>query len=61
MPTYDYKCADCDEIKQYQHKMNETFTVVCEKCQKTMKKGFSCGTGLHFKESGFYETDYKNK
>lgn len=61
MPTYDYKCLDCDEIKQYQHKMNETFTVVCEKCKTDMKKGFGGGLGVHFKGSGFYKTDYKGK
>jgi len=26
-----------------------------------MTKGFGGGSAIHFKGSGFYETDYKNK
>ncbi len=61
MPTYDYKCPNCQAISLQFHKMHETFNISCEKCLVEMKKCISAGTGVHFKGSGFYETDYKGK
>ena len=61
MPTYDYKCPKCNSAKQIQHKMNDMPCVVCDKCFVNMNKGFGGGIGLHFKGTGFYETDYKGK
>ena len=61
MPTYDYKCYTCDTKSESFHKMNETCHILCEKCLCEMKKCIGSGIGLHFKGSGFYETDYKGK
>lgn len=61
MPTYDYKCPKCHRTKELFHKMNETYLVGCPKCNVCMLKRISAGIGLHFKGSGFYETDYKGK
>lgn len=61
MPTYDYKCPSCQKIESHIHKMNETLQYSCENCSYAMEKMIGCGCGLHFKGSGFYETDYKNK
>lgn len=33
----------------------------CHKCNKPMRKLISAPAAIHFKGSGFYETDYKNK
>jgi len=66
MPTYDYTCPTCERMEQHQHKMTEPFFVSCLKCYEqgnpyVMTKGFGGGTAVHFKGSGFYETDYKGK
>ena len=66
MPTYDYKCPSCHEIEEFTHKMNETIQPFCYKCYHQnkpadMKRVINVGLGVHFKGSGFYETDYKNK
>lgn len=61
MPTYEYKCPLCKEIKQVQHKMDEMPCVICLTCHRNMQKGFGGGSAIHLKGSGFYETDYKNK
>ena len=61
MPTYEYKCPDCLESRDVFHKIELMEVILCEKCQKAMKKCFSGGTAVHFKGSGFWETDYKSK
>lgn len=61
MPTYDYKCPKCQKISSQFHKMNETFYLSCPDCAEVMSKCISAGLGLHFKGTGFYETDYKGK
>jgi len=66
MPTYEYKCPSCEKVECHQHKMNEAFLVTCNKCFSKgkdyhMKKGFGGGAAVHFKGSGFYETDYLGK
>jgi putative FmdB family regulatory protein len=62
MPTYDYKCPKCDLVIQIIHKMSETYSPRCVTCEdEEMKKVISGGAGVHFKGSGFYETDYKKK
>ncbi len=62
MPTYDYVCNRCNNIMELFHGMNETPEVKCSECasEDTFKK-ISGGVGIHFKGSGFYVTDYKNK
>lgn len=66
MPTYDYKCPNCGVVAQFSHKMNEPFVKICGPCMllgknALMVKGFGGGTAIHFKGTGFYETDYKGK
>jgi putative FmdB family regulatory protein len=62
MPTYDYLCENCGyEFEQFQtikarplHK--------CPICKKTsLKRLIGAGSGLIFKGSGFYETDYRSE
>lgn len=62
MPTYEYFCTDCKfEFEEFQSIASEPIQV-CPKCKKTtVKRKISGGTGLIFKGSGFYITDYKNK
>lgn len=60
MPTYEYYCPDCDQLLDIFHSMKEDARTECPQCQKTnLTRKISGGSGLIFKGSGFYETDYK--
>ena len=61
MPTYNYYCSDCDTHFSYFQKMSEDTKTICEKCEGSIKRVITGGTGLIFKGSGFYLTDYKNE
>jgi putative FmdB family regulatory protein len=61
MPTYEYHCTNCGfEFEQFQSMAAEPLSV-CPKCKGRVQRKISGGTGLIFKGSGFYITDYKNK
>ncbi len=61
MPTYDYECKKCNEIfEEFQSIMAEKLTT-CPKCGSPIKRLVGTGSGIVFKGSGFYETDFKNK
>ena len=61
MPTYEYQCQKCS------HRFSEFQRIVdppikdCPKCRKKncVEQLISGGSGLIFKGSGFYTTDYK--
>jgi putative FmdB family regulatory protein len=63
MPTYEYQCRKCS------HRFSEFQRIVdppikdCPKCRKKncVEQIISGGSGLIFKGSGFYATDYKRK
>ena len=64
MPTYDYICSECGE--RFEHFQTMTSSVLtqkpnCEQEKCAVKRIVSGGTGLIFKGSGFYLTDYKKK
>ena len=65
MPTYEYKCPECKDVVELFHSIDYMLptALMCNKddCDGVMEKGFGGGTAIHFKGSGFYETDYKNK
>jgi len=62
MPTYEYLCNACGHrFEKFQSITSEPVRV-CPKCSKEdVTRLMSGGTGLIFKGSGFYITDYKNK
>jgi putative FmdB family regulatory protein len=61
MPTYEYFCTSCGfEFEEFQSIASEPISV-CPKCNEHVQRKISGGTGLIFKGSGFYITDYKNK
>ncbi|MBI3766769.1 MAG: zinc ribbon domain-containing protein [Ignavibacteriales bacterium] len=62
MPTYGYRCKSCSyEFEEFQ-KVSDAPLVQCPSCKKeTLMRIIGGGAGLHFKGSGFYPTDYKNK
>ena len=62
MPTYDYICNDCEKIYEYFQSMSDAPIRECPDCKKnSLRRVISGGTGLIFKGSGYYLTDYKNK
>ena len=62
MPTYDYICNDCEIMYEYFQSMSDDPIKKCPECKKnSLRRVISGGTGLIFKGSGYYLTDYKNK
>ena len=62
MPTYDYICNDCEKMYEYFQSMSDAPIRECPECKKnSLRRVISGGTGLIFKGSGYYLTDYKNK
>ena len=63
MPTYDYICKECgDRFDHFQSMSSPPLTrrEGCESKDCNVERVVSGGTGLIFKGSGFYLTDYKN-
>ena len=61
MPTYDYICKKCGYEFEEFHKISDNPVELCPKCgHKSVEKKISGGSGLIFKGSGFYITDYSN-
>ena len=61
MPTYNYYCKNCDAYCSYFQKMSDKAKSICENCNGKIDRVITGGTGLIFKGSGFYLTDYKEK
>lgn len=61
MPTYDYICDDCAYKFEHFQSMSDEPIRVCPNCSGRVRRLISGGTGLIFKGSGYYLTDYKNK
>lgn len=62
MPTYNYKCLSCDEMFVVFQSMSEKPISNCKFCSSNrIEKMISAGSGLIFKGSGFYLTDYKQE
>lgn len=56
MPTYDYRCRDCDHEMEVQQSFSDEPLTVCPQCGGNLRKVFSA-VGITFKGSGFYKTD----
>jgi len=62
MPTYDYICDECGYEFEEFHSISAEPVKICPKCgHLSIKRKISGGTGLIFKGSGFYITDYAKK
>ena len=64
MPTYDYLCKVCGARFEHFQTMSSsplTSHPDCDKEGSEVVRIISGGSGLIFKGSGFYLTDYKNK
>ena len=69
MPTYEYSCQKCGHHFESVHSMTAPALTQCPKevCpgkkwgRGKVKRGVGGGTGLIFKGSGFYITDYRSE
>ena len=61
MPTYEYECEKCGGKFDLFQKMSDKPVSVCPQCGGAAIRLISAGSGIIFKGSGFYETDYKTK
>ena len=62
MPTYQYECNGCGHAFEILQSMTDKKLKKCPKCSKDkLVRLIGSGTGVIFKGSGFYETDYKKK
>lgn len=60
-PTYDYRCKKCGyEFEKFQN-ISDPKVKICPKCGGNVERLISGGSGIIFKGSGFYTTDYKKK
>jgi putative FmdB family regulatory protein len=60
MPTYEYACQRCGHnFEEFQSITAEPLKS-CPRCHGELQRLLGAGSGLIFKGSGFYETDYKN-
>ena len=58
MPTYDYKCTQCGHDFEIFQSMSEDHIKKCPECEGIVRRLVGGGSGLIFKGSGFYLTDY---
>jgi putative FmdB family regulatory protein len=61
MPTYEYYCQKCGyEFEARQSMKDDAFKDCLQQgCGGAVKRKISLGSGLIFKGSGFYITDYR--
>ncbi len=60
MPTYEYKCMNCNHTFEVFQSMSAEPVKECPKCSSSVKRLIGSGLSPIFKGSGFYQTDYKN-
>jgi putative FmdB family regulatory protein len=62
MPTYVYRCRDCDHLFEHFEKMTSTTrSRKCPACGGRGDRQISAGAGFLFKGEGFYTTDYRSE
>jgi len=61
MPTYEYECDKCKKHFDLFQSMKDDPIKKCPECGGKVHRLIGVGSGIIFKGSGFYETDYKKK
>lgn len=61
MPTYEYECPQCGHTFEAFQNMSAKPLNKCPKCNQKLKRIIGAGSGIIFKGSGFYATDYRKK
>lgn len=58
MPIYGYRCSSCGHQFEVYQRMSDEPVQVCPRCQGKVAR-ILYPTGVVFKGSGYYSTDYK--
>lgn len=62
MPTYEYKCENCEHFFEQFQSITSSPLKKCPSCGKMkLNRLIGAGAGVIFKGSGFYETDYRSE
>lgn len=59
MPTYEYRCRSCGHQFEMLQSITEESLDSCPRCDGPVERLIGAGSGLIFKGSGFYVTDYR--
>jgi putative FmdB family regulatory protein len=60
MPTYEYRCTECEAPLEVVQSFDEPALTDCPACGGRLRKVFG-NVGVVFKGSGFYRTDSRGK
>ena len=60
MPTYEYECKKCNRIFEVFQNITAQPLQKCPKCKGKIRRLIGRGSGIIFKGSGFYQTDYRS-
>jgi putative FmdB family regulatory protein len=61
LPTYTYKCTKCNIQFDTFQSIADSPLESCPSCHGKLRRVITGGSGLIFKGSGFYITDYARK
>ncbi len=61
MPTYEYRCGTCTHQFEVFARMSDPDPEVCEGCGASTLEKLLFPVAVHYKGSGFYNTDYGTK
>jgi len=62
MPTYEYRCKNCQHEFELFQNMSDAVKRKCPSCAKNaLERLIGTGAAVLFKGSGFYETDYRSE
>ena len=59
MPTYSYRCTECENAFDIQQSFTEDALTECPSCGGKLRKLFNA-VGVTFNGSGFYRTDSRS-
>ncbi len=62
MPTYEYKCANCEHMFEQFQSITAGTLKKCPSCGKAkLNRLIGAGAAVIFKGNGFYQTDYRSE
>jgi len=61
MPTYDYRCVNCELEKEIIHSIKEDPEMICQTCGHVMKKMISKGVQIVFRGAGWTGKNLREK
>lgn len=61
MPTYEYRCLKCHKRFEKFQRISDPSVSECPSCGGKVERVITGGSGILFKGSGFYATDYRSE